>query len=203
MKHVSFLTNGILAIAIFVLFSQCTEKKETFSDSEQSSETSENPTSGLRIAYINVDSLLLSYNFSIDLTEQMVRKRENARANYTQKARAFQSEVESFQYKYQNGGFATQSRAEQEQQRLQKKQQELMELDEKLTQELMEETQKINEQLRDTIVSHLKEYNKVKGFNMILSNEAGSPVFLADESFNITSEVVDFLNKRWSSPGSN
>lgn len=201
MKHVSFVTNGIFAIVIFVLFSQCTEKNQT--SPEQSSATSENSTSGLRIAYINVDSLLLSYNFSIDLNEQIVRKRENATANYTQKARAFQSELENFQYKYQNGAFATQARAEQEQQRLQKKQQELVELDEKLTQELMEESQRMNEQLRDTIVSHLKEYNKMKGFQLILSNEAGSPVFLADDSFNITSEVIEYLNKRWSSSSSN
>ncbi|MDR2919521.1 MAG: OmpH family outer membrane protein [Tannerella sp.] len=201
MKHVSFVTNGILAIVIFVLFSQCTEEKQT--SSEQGSAVSENPTSGLRIAYINVDSLLLSYNFSIDLTEQIVRKRENATANYTQKARAFQSELENFQYKYQHGAFATQARAEQEQQRLQKKQQELQELDEKLSQELIEESQRMNEQLRDTIVSHLKEYNKIKGYHLILSNEAGSPVFLADDSFNITSEVIEFLNKRWSSPSSN
>ena len=201
MKHVSFVTNGILAIVIFVLFSQCTEKKET--SSEPGSATSENSSLGLRIAYINVDSLLMNYNFSIDLNEQIIRKKENAHANYTQKARAFQSEAENFQYKLQNGAFATQARAEQEQQRLQKKQQELLELDERLTQDLMEESQRMNEQLRDTIVSHLKEYNKVKGFQLILSNEAGSPVFLADDSFNITSEVIEFLNKRWSSPSSN
>lgn len=198
MKNVKSLANSALVIIMLVLFSQCSEKKEV--SATQTSTTSGNAASDLRIAYINIDSLLLNYNFSIDLNEQIVRKQENARANYTQKARAFQSEAENFQYKLQNNAFATTSRAEQEQQRLQKKQQELVELDERLSQELMEETQRMNEQLRDTIVSHLKEYNKEKGFQMIFSNTAGSPIFLADDSFNITGEVIEYLNKRWSSP---
>ena len=141
---------------------------------------------------------MLKYNFSIDLNEQILKKQENARANYTQKARSLQSEAEEFQYKLQNGAFATRERAEQEQQRLMKKQQELQELDSRLTQELMEQTQAMNEQLRDTVVHYLKQYNQGKGYQIIFSNTAGSPIFLADDAYNITNEIVEYLNKRYS-----
>ena len=141
---------------------------------------------------------MLRYNFSIDLNEQILKKQENARANYTQKARSLQSEAEEFQYKLQNGAFATRERAEQEQQRLMKKQQELQELDSRLTQELMEQTQAMNEQLRDTVVHYLKQYNQGKGYQIIFSNTAGSPIFLADDAYNITNEIVEYLNKRYS-----
>lgn len=43
-----------------------------------------------------------------------------------------------------------------------KKEQELKDLDAKLSQDLLMERQKLNEQLRDTVVSKLKVYNKEK-----------------------------------------
>lgn len=79
-----------------------------------------------------------------------------------------------------------------------KKQQELQELDSRLTQELMEQTQAMNEQLRDTVVHYLKQYNQGKGYQIIFSNTAGSPIFLADDAYNITNEIVEYLNKRYS-----
>jgi outer membrane protein len=201
MKIINYLTNGVLFFIMLTLFSQCNSKPEVSSASSEPTSGSKN--SDLRIAFIHVDSLLLNYNFSIDLNEQIVRKQENARANLTQKARAFQTEAEAFQYKLQNNAFATTQRAEQEQQRLQKKQQELAELEQKLMQELMEETDRMNRQLRDTIVSHLQEFKKERGYQIIFSNTEGSTIFLADEEFNITNEVIEYLNKRWSSSGNN
>lgn len=198
MKNVNYVIEGILAIAVIILFvMQCSGKKSIAPVMNATTPSGEQ-VSGFPVAYINVDSLLLKYNFSIDLNEQILKKQENARANYTQKARSLQSEAEEFQYKLQNGAFATRERAEKEQQRLLKKEQELQELDNRLTQELMEQTQAMNEQLRDTVVRYLKQYNKDKGYQMIFSNTAGSPVFLAEDAYNITNEIVEFLNKRYS-----
>jgi outer membrane protein len=202
MKNINYVINGVLAVAVLILFIlQFSGKKELQSLSGGDPASAKDPVIGFPVAYINVDSLLLSYNFSKDLNEQIVKKQENARANLTQQARSLQSDMENFQYKVRNSAFATQERFEQEQQRLMKKQQELQALDEKLAQELIDETQRMNEQLRDTIVSHLKEYNKEKGYQIIFSNTGGSPIFLADGVYNITSEVIEFLNKRWSSAG--
>ena len=191
-NNVNYVIQGILAIAVIILFVMY------FSGKKSNTPAMRSATAEFPVAYINVDSLLLKYNFSIDLNEQILKKQENARANYTQKARSLQSEAEEFQYKLQNGAFATRERAEQEQQRLMKKQQELQELDSRLTQELMEQTQAMNEQLRDTVVHYLKQYNQGKGYQIIFSNTAGSPIFLADDAYNITNEIVEYLNKRYS-----
>jgi len=203
MKIINYVTNGAMAIVMLVLFAQCDNKQQSTSPQDPSGSGSGN--TDLSIAYINVDSLMLNYNFSIDLNEQIIRKRENARASFTQKARAFQTEAENFRYKLQNNAFATAARAEQEQQRLEKKQMELAELEEKLNLELLEETERMNQQLRDTIVSHMEEYKKQKGYNIIFNNAAGagSTILLADDKYNITSDVIEYLNKRWSSPNNN
>lgn len=197
-NNVNYVIQGILAIAVIILFVMYFSGKKSGTPALSTTTESGEQIAGFPVAYINVDSLLLKYNFSIDLNEQILKKQENARANYTQKARSLQSEAEEFQYKLQNGAFATRERAEQEQQRLMKKQQELQELDSRLTQELMEQTQVINEQLRDTVVHYLKQYNQDKGYQIIFSNTAGSPIFLADDAYNITNEIVEYLNKRYS-----
>lgn len=198
-SNVHYVIEGILAAAIVCLFvMQLSGHKEGgVAVAKMETDSTGAPLKAFPVAYINVDSLLQKYNFSIDLNEQILKKQENARASYTQKARSLQAEVKDFQYKMQNGAFATRERAEQEQQRLMKKEQELQELDARLTKELMEQTQAMNEQLRDTVVRCLKLYNKDKGYQIIFSNTAGSPIFLADDVYNITGEIIEFLNKRY------
>ena len=91
----------------------------------------------------------------------------------------------------------TQERAEQEQQRLLNKRQELQDLDTRLSQELMSEQQKLNEQLRDSIVSQLRIFNKDKGFQVVLSNTGGDNVLLADDVYDITAALLEYLNKNY------
>ena len=207
MKNINYVINGVLALAVLILFIlHFTGKNNTILSSETAMTSSDGHTLAIPVAYINVDSLLENYLFSIDLNEILTRKSENVRAHLVQEARSFQSEVENFNYKLQNNAFATQQRAEQEQKRLQKKQEDLQALDEKQTQELYEENQRMNEQLRDTVMTHLKEFNKTKGYQIIYSNTSStlvSPILWAEDVYNITAEFTDYLNKKWTSRGDN
>ena len=160
----------------------------------------EDATALLPIAYVNVDSLLLNYNYSKDLNEIILKKQENSRANITQKARSLESEMQEFQRKIENNAFLTRERAQQEQQRLLNKQQELQNLDNQLAQELMQEQQKLNEQLRDTIVSQLRAFNQDKGFQVVFSNTVGDNILLAGDTYDITAELLEFLNRNYSAP---
>ncbi len=199
MKNINYVINGVLAVAIIVLyilhFSSPKESKitRTFTAGSDS-------TVLLPVAYVNVDSLLLNYNYSIDLNEVILKKQENSRANITQKARSLQSEMQDFQRKVENNAFLTRERAEQEQQRLIKKQQELQDLDNQLAQELLQEQQKLNEQLRDTIVSQLKAFNANRGYQMVFSNTMGDNILLAGDVYDITADLLEYLNKNYSSP---
>ena len=87
-----------------------------------------------------------------------------------------------------------------EQQRLLNKQQELQNLDNQLAQELMQEQQKLNEQLRDTVVSQLKAFNLGRGYQVVFSNTVGDNILLAGDSYDITGELLEYLNKNYSSP---
>ena len=64
----------------------------------------------------------------------------------------------------------------------------------------MRKTETTTYQLRDSINAFLKEYNKTKGYSMIISNTGFDNLLYADSIYNITREILDGLNARYSSP---
>ena len=197
MKKINSLMSGIAAFAMMILFSQCA--------GQPAPTTNNAPTqgaTGLKIAYIDTDTLLAKYNFCIDMNEAMVKKSENVRLTLNQKAKELDKQQREWQNKYQNNAFLSPERAEQEYKRIAKLEQDLQELSNKLQTELMSEQEKNSLLLRDSINSFMKDYNKEKGYSFIISNTNLDNLLYADEQYNITQEVVDGLNARYSSPAS-
>lgn len=186
---------GVIAVAAIFLFVQCTGKKGESTATNTPEDKAGNCT--LKIAYVEIDTLLTKYNYWNDLNEMMMKKEENIRATLNEKGRELESEAKEFQRKLENNAFATRERAEQENARLVKKQQDLQELQNRLTNELAAENQKNSLQLRDSINSFLKIYNKEKGYSLILSNTGFDNLLYADPAYNITNEIVEGLNKRY------
>lgn len=195
MKRLNYLVNGLAALALIVLFSQCAGKadNQTTNASAQAA-----GLYGMKIAYVEIDTLLAKYNYCVDLNEAMVKKSENVRMTLNQKATALNKEKQDFQKKYENGAFLSQDRAQQEYNRLAKMEQDLQELSNKLQNGLMEENNKNSLLFRDSINAFLKEYNKTHGYSLIFSNTGFDNLLYADSAFNITKEIVDGLNARYS-----
>ena len=194
MKRLNCLVNGLAALALIVSFSQCAgnANQQTNANSAPA-----NGVSGLKIAYVEVDTLLSKYQFSIDLTEEMVKKSENVRLTLNQKANDLNKQKQEFQTKYQNNAYLSQERAQQEYNRIAKLEQDLQELSNKLQSELLSENEKTSIQLRDSIFNFLKEYNKTKGYDFIISNTSNDNLLFANPAYNITQEILEGLNARY------
>jgi outer membrane protein len=198
MKNINTIVHIVLAIGLIVLYilhftvggSSKTSHRVSGSDSTAIG-------AQLPIAYINVDSLLLNYNYSKDLNEVLIRKRENAQATLTEKARKLDAEMKEFQRKHENNAFLSEQSFKSQQQALMKKQQDLQTLEDNLTQDLMKEQQKMNEQLRDSIYKFLQEYNKDHKYEMIISNTMNDNIMVAKPVYNITNEIVELLNSKY------
>jgi outer membrane protein len=198
MKNLSLILNAVLAIAVIILFWLVLGTKSNSAAKELITGKTTIAAGKLPIAYINVDSLLLHYQFSKDANESLTKKQEDSRLTINTRARELQTEMAEFQKKLENNAFLSRERAEQEQLRLQKKQQELQQLDGKLSQQLMQVQQKMSEELRDTINAFLKDFNKEHKYEMIISNTANDNVLYAGKAYDITSEVTKLLNERCS-----
>lgn len=162
----NYLMNGLAALAFIVLFSQCVGKTDNQTTSTPAQANAE--LSGMKIAYVEIDTLLAKYNFCIDLNEAMVKKSENVRMTLNQKATSLNKEKQDFQKKVENNAFLSQDRAQQEYNRLVKLEQDLQELSNKLQNGLMEENNKNSLQFRDSINAFLKEYNKTRGYSCFM-----------------------------------
>ena len=81
---------------------------------------------------------------------------------------------------------------------IQKEQQELQELEAKLSQDIAMELQNINLQLADSLTNYLKEYNADGRFQMILSNTGKDNILMAADALDITNDVIEGLNARYS-----
>ena len=60
----NYLMNGLAALAFIVLFSQCAGKTDTQTTNAPAQANAE--LSGMKIAYVEIDTLLAKYNFCID-----------------------------------------------------------------------------------------------------------------------------------------
>lgn len=197
MKNVSLIFNVVLAIAVIVLYVLMLGNKGSKTNSPVLVTNDSTNAVLLPIAYINIDSLLLNYVFAKESNESLLKKAEDSRLDLNVRDRQLQGEMAEFQRKLENNAFLSRERAEQEQTRLIRKQQDLQQLNAKLSQELMESQQKMSEQLRDTINSFLKTYNKDKGYQLILSNTSNDNILLGNSGYDITQEIIDLLNKRY------
>jgi outer membrane protein len=202
MKHFNPIALIILSIAViglYVLHFTSKDKNTAFPVKKESFTAGISEIDSFPIAYVNVDSILLNYQFIKEMNEVLLKKQEKFENDITKKQRDLQKDFVAFQQKYESGGFLTKKSFEQEQQRLLKKEQELQELDRRLTQELFTEQQKVNTQLRDTISHFFKIYNEDKHYKLILSDTRNDNIFYAENYMNITNEVVQQLNARYKS----
>jgi outer membrane protein len=198
-EKIHYVIEVALSVAVIILFViQFSGNKKSASGDAAVTDSAFVSGGTMPIAFIDVDSLMANYTYSIDLNEQITKKFENSRANVTEKLRKLQSDAADFQRKVETGSFLSRERAEAEQQRLMKRDQDLQEFQAQMSQELLEEQQRMNEELRKTIMLQLREYNKGKGYQIVYG-KLNDNILYADDAYNITSEVIDFLNRRHAS----
>ena len=194
MKNLSIGLNVLLLIAVIVLYILHFSGNSK-STSNQGGTVTVNADA--KIVYINMDTLLNNYTQSRELNEAFLKKLEANRTELNIKVKNFDREAAEFRNKAENGGFMTRERAEQAQMDLMIKQQNLQKLQQEMTENAQREQMEINRKLYDAITNFLTEYNKAKGFQLILSTTLGGNVLFAQEGFDITNDVVNQLNEQY------
>lgn len=197
MKKINIIAIAATFAAV-TLFTQCSSKNEEQACQSAAPAVCQNATGvpSIKIAYVDIDSLFTNYKLSVTMNKEMLRKEENMRMTLTEKARAIQADYEDFQRKLENNVYSSRQRAEEEQNRIIKSQEDYARYEQRLINELTAETQKNNSILRDSINSFLNAYNKVKGFDLIISR-VGDNLLYANSALDITQEVIDGLNNRY------
>ena len=189
-KHSTF---GAIAVAVVALFSLSSCDNSPKSDNSSDEKPKVNST--LKIAYVEVDSIMTQYEFCKEYSLILEKKSQNIQNTLQQKGQALQAAANNFQQKLQQNAY-TREQAEQVQAGLQKQNADLEALQARLTAEFQNETAKFNEALHDSIQHFIDKYNKDKKYTMILS-KSGDNILYANKGIDITDEIVKGLNKTY------
>ncbi|MBQ0049953.1 MAG: OmpH family outer membrane protein [Bacteroidales bacterium] len=188
MKKLFFLASAMLMIM------SCGGKTED--EVEETKNEPIAPNSGLRIAFVEVDSLMTQYQFCKDYTEVMAVEYANIQKELAAKQHTLQQHAASMQKKYESNGFTTRDELERAQAGIQREEQELAALSDRLSAEFANTQAAYNDEMRDSIQAFLKVYNKKKKYDYILS-KGGDNMLYANPAYDITNDVIKGLNKRY------
>ncbi len=192
MKRKNMISSLTMAAMVTMAMTSCNQsspKMDSKADVEQ------NAPASLKIAYVEVDSIMSQYTFCKDYSLILQKKGQNIQNTLASKQQQLQAAAANFQQKVQQNAY-TREQAEAIQAGLQKQNNDLQALNQRLSTEFQTETDKYNMALRDSIQNFLKVYNQDKKFSIIFSKQ-GDNLLYADKAYDITKEVIAGLNKAY------
>lgn len=217
MNKLSLGINAVLAIAVGVLYYfHFSGKKETAVTDADLLASRDSISRNLTMVYVNIDSLLTNYKYVEDVEKQLELKKNTMVAEISKKssqfenklgskAEALQRKAQEFEAKAEGMSQAIQQikmqQLQDEDQALQQEsmeaQQAVMELKETLGAQLMQEEADLNDEVQQLITDYLEKYNKDHNYTFVLAKGTGAGVLLANDALDITSEILEGLNKEY------
>jgi outer membrane protein len=149
------------------------------------------------MAYFEMDSVDKNYEYVQEIKENLRKKEESVNIQLNAMKTGYQKKIQEWQQKGQNMSQAESDAINREYQQMQ------MTYDTKqkqLSDDLESEKIKMLMDVHKKISEYLKEYNKTKGFNYIITDEQGL-IYYKDTVYNITREVLAGLNAEYKSKG--
>ena len=194
MKNLRKLGFAAVAASALVMFS-CNSGSQNKAAESNVTTTAAATSSEVRIAYVEVDSIMTQYEFCKSSKAILEKKQQNIQATLSKKQQALQSAAVKFEQDVRANKY-TQQQAESIQANLQKQGYDLQMLEANLLKSYQEEENKFNIALQDSISNFIKEFNKDKKYTYILSKMGDNILYGAPEN-NITEEVIKGLNKAY------
>ncbi len=192
---------GIIALFILQFTSsniktQDRAAKEEAADTSLEPEEMSAPTGDLKVAYVNIDSVLQNYDYYHELKDELKSKEEALRSELNSKSSQLQSQAQDLQEKYQKG-LLTSLDAQEKQKLLQRKQQDFLTRQEQASQTLAEERQVMLNRIMHRVKQYVNNYNKNAGYHLIFSTSQGDNILYGARALNITREIARGLNNAY------
>ena len=187
MKPNSWIVNGVMALAIIVLFVL------HFNSNSTPVKSSALAAGGVKVAYFEIDSIQNSYNFFKDVREALQAKDVENAKQLTGLKNAFAMKYQELQ---KNGQFLSQAEIGARQQELAQLEKNYTNREQQLASEMQEESFKRLQEVKQKIEAFLANYNKNKEFAYIFSSNPDL-MYYKDTAYDITSDIVKGLNAEY------
>jgi outer membrane protein len=187
MKSISWVVNGVLAIAVIVLYFL------HFNSSNLPVKSAALSSDNVKIAYFEIDSIQNNYEFFKDVKSALqVKDMDNAK-QLTALKNAYIAKYQDLQ---KNGQYLSQAEVGSRQQDLVQAEKNYTNKEQQLSQELQEESFKRLQEVKKKIEVYLEKYNKNKTFAYIFSSNPDL-MYYKDTAYDITADIIKGLNDEY------
>lgn len=187
------ILNALMLIALIVLF-VFIFKKPTNDTVAGAINKSNNGV--VSLAYVNNDSILSNYELVKILRADLEAKGKRLESEVASKQRSFEKDAAYFQQQVEKKSLSEQS-AQEIYMQLQQEQQKIYELRDRYAAELQKSEMDMNVALLDSVMNFLDRYNKKYKFDYILGFTKGGNILYANDTLDITKNVIIELNAEY------
>jgi len=192
MKLTRHFAQLVLIAAIAVMAFSCNNKQQAQPKPEKGMPQA--ATEKMTIRYVDEDSIMNNYNLAKDINEAMLRRQNQFDAAQTQKGNEINKFMNAMQQKMKTNGYLTEESYNADQAKLQKMQNDAQNYLGNMQQSIQNELNQSQDQLMDSINIFMSEYAKQKGYDMVLRKSA---TLYIDPKYDVTKDVIEVLNKRY------
>ena len=144
------------------------------------------------IYYVNTDTIWDQYDYVQDALSELGSRKKQYESRLEKQYRTFEAEVNEFQ---QRGSLMSEVELQIKQRDLMRKEGELTKLKEELEIKILTEEKEWNDKLRAKIVGYIDSYTQDRKYDYILGYSITSNIILANDSLNLTSDILNGLNE--------
>lgn len=153
---------------------------------------------GLKIAYVDTDTIMAKYQYAIDLNEELLAYKDQQEKYYQQQMTQFQTDYNNY---LQTGASLTLTQQQAKETELKQRAEKMSTLEQELMAKVAERQLSENTKLLNAIFAFIREYNAAnQQFDVILRKSFNdTPVLYANPAMDITEEILAGLNEEYKS----
>ncbi|MBP3740432.1 MAG: OmpH family outer membrane protein [Bacteroidales bacterium] len=153
---------------------------------------------GLKIAYVDTDTIMAKYQYAIDLNEELLAYKDQQEKYYQQQMTQFQTDYNNY---LQTGASLTLTQQQAKEAELKQRMEKMSTLEQELMAKVAERQLSENTKLLNAIFAFIREYNAAnQQFDVILRKSFNdTPVLYANPAMDITEEILTGLNEEYKS----
>ncbi len=193
MKNISLILNGVLLLAVGVLYF-------LFFSNKKSNQSTVTAPSDLKIAYIKSDTVLKYYDYFKEMKVIYEAKNKRLDQDLQNRAQSLQNDINAYQRNVSN---LTIGQAKAVEEDLGKKQQNFRLFQQSVEQEVVNDQTKLQGELYGKITTFLKKYAEGSGLQVVLKYDQSSDVLFGGPGIDVSQDVIKGLNEEYkaSKPG--
>lgn len=193
MKNLSLILNGVLLVAVGVLYF-------LFFSGKKNNESTVSAPSNLKIAYIKSDTVLKYYDYFKEQKVIFEAKNKRLDQDMQNRAQSLQNDINAYQ---RNVGNLTIGQAKAVEEDLAKKQQNFRLYQQSVEQEVVNDQSKLQGELYGKITAFLKKYAEGSELQVVMKYDQASDVLFGGPGIDISQDVIKGLNEDYKNEKSN